>query len=240
MAELGMKVSDMNLNWQTYPDSQAVAEGLADTVADKLRDAVSNRGEAFMAVSGGTTPKKFFAALSQRKLDWSKVTVTLVDERFVHEASDRSNAALVRANLLQNEAASARFIGLYHEAADATAAAGQASAELSAQKWPLDVAILGMGTDGHTASFFPDAANLSTLIDPAHDAIVEAVDTVVGGEPRLTLPLLRLIEAGFVALHIEGSEKRRVLEEATLPDSIHPIRAVLVNAREPVPVYWAA
>ncbi|TWG61708.1 6-phosphogluconolactonase [Aminobacter sp. J44] len=229
----------MQVNWQTYPDSAALAEALASTVAAKLGEAIATRGSAFIAVSGGSTPKKFFAALSRKPLDWAKVTVTLVDERFVDEASDRSNASLVRNNLLQNEAAAARFIGLYHNARDANSAAHQASEDLVVQNWPLDVAILGMGTDGHTASFFPDAPNLATLLDPARPTLVEAVDTVAGGEPRLTLPLARLIDAGFVALHIEGEEKRSVLDAAMQPGSELPVSAVLRHAREPLPVYWA-
>jgi 6-phosphogluconolactonase len=226
-------------DWRTFSSSQALAEGLAETVAARLSEAIAKRGEAFIAVSGGSTPKKFFAALSRKTLDWSKVTVTLVDERFVEESSERSNASLVRHLLLVNEAASARFLGLYRDANDADDAAKAASKDLATEHWPLDVVILGMGTDGHTASFFPDAQNLQELLDPARQTRVEAVDTIAGGEPRLTMPLGRLIEAGFVALHIEGEEKRSVLEQAMQPGATFPISSVFIHAREPVPVYWA-
>lgn len=127
---------------------------LARSVASTLGEAIAARGTAFIAVSGGTTPAGFFRALSQEPLDWGKVIVTLVDERFVPENSDRSNAALVRANLLQNRAAEARFVGLYQPAATVEEAATQASEALKPLPWPLDVAALGMGLDGHTASFF--------------------------------------------------------------------------------------
>src|SRR5690606_18200431 len=103
---------------------------------------------------------------------------------------------------------------LFHEAATVEEAARRATVALAAQPWPLDAAVLGMGTDGHTASFFPDAGSLAALTDPASDGLVLPVHAQSAGEPRLTLPLARLLEAGFLALHIEGEKKREVLDRA--------------------------
>ena len=86
--------------WNAFSTREDLAGALAKRVADVLRKAVATRGTGFLAVSGGSTPAKFFAALSRQELDWSKVTVTLIDERLVPDTSPRSNAALVRANLL--------------------------------------------------------------------------------------------------------------------------------------------
>ena len=177
--------------WRAFQSPEALADALADQITDLLSEALATRGLAFLAVSGGSTPKRLFAALSSRKLDWSKVIVTLIDERFVPETSDRSNASLVRDKLLVNEAAAARFVGLYRDADDVDAAAIQAGKDLSALPWPLDVAILGMGADGHTASFFPDADDLPQLLDPARPELVMPVHADSAGEPRLTLPIGR-------------------------------------------------
>lgn len=103
----------------TFENGAALAEGLADAVAKALSDAIAARGIATLVVSGGSTPKAFFQALSTRALDWPKVVVTLVDERFVPPESDRSNHKLVTDNLLRNAASAARFLPLYHAAADA-------------------------------------------------------------------------------------------------------------------------
>ena len=228
-----------NADWHVFSSPDALAETLAETVATVLGEAIAARGQAVLAVSGGSTPGRFFAALSRKKLNWNKVIVTLVDERFVPESSARSNAALVKQALLVDAAQQARFISLYHDTATVEAAATRADTDLAGLPWPLDVAILGMGTDGHTASFFADAANLDELLDPARKTLVEPVHTKDGGEPRLTLPLGRLLEARFVALHIEGEEKRRVLEDALRPGATLPIGAVFRHALNPVPVYWA-
>jgi len=225
-------------DWRVFASSDALAEALADDVARALGAAIDRRGQAFLAVSGGTTPKLFFRALSRQKLDWEKVTVIPVDERFVPETSPRSNAALIRNSLLTDEAAAARFVPLFHAAETVEDAATRAAAALASLPWPLDVAILGMGTDGHTASFFPDAANLPALTDPARGGFVLPVHAPSAGEPRLTLPLARLMEAGLLALHIEGKDKRRVLEAALEPGADKPISAVFAHARKPVPVYW--
>jgi len=225
-------------DWRVFPSPEALAEALAGDVARALGAAVARRGHALLAVSGGTTPKLFFRALSRQALDWAKVTAVPVDERFVPESSARSNGALIRHSLLTDRAKDARFAPLFHEAETVEAAARSANAALSALPWPLDAAILGMGTDGHTASFFPDAGALAALTDPASEGLVLPANAPSAGEPRLTLPLARLLEAGFLALHIEGEEKRKVLEAALEPGGERPVSAVFAHADKPVPVYW--
>ncbi|SFT99905.1 6-phosphogluconolactonase [Mesorhizobium sp. YR577] len=226
-------------NWHEFASSETLALALSGTVAKVLSDAIAANGKATLAVSGGTTPGLFFRTLSREKLDWAKVTVTLIDERFVPADSPRSNAGLVAANLLQNDAAAANFVGLYSEAGNVQSAAQRANDSIARSALPLDAAILGMGGDGHTASFFPDAGNLTALLDPASKSNVLPVHAASGIEPRLTLSLPRIAEAGFIALHIEGAEKRRVLEAAFGTEEHLPVRAVFDHARTPVQVFWA-
>ena len=233
------QLSEVSYGWNGFADRQDLATALAGEIADRLTRAVSERGTALLAVSGGTTPAKLFAALSTAPIAWDRVTVTLVDERFVPPSSPRSNAGLVAANLLQNKAATARFVPLYHEAASIEDAAAADSEALRSLSWPLDVVILGMGGDGHTASFFPDAGNLEELLDPASRRIVLPVHAASGGEPRLTLSMARIVAAGFVALHIEGEDKRTAFNGAMGPGAKKPIRSVLEAAPRRIEVFWA-
>src|SRR5690606_1858036 len=138
-------------DWRIFPSREALAEALAEDVAGALRAALGHRAVASLAVSGGTTPGRFFDALSRKQLDWANVVVTLVDERFVPPSSDRSNERLVRERLLRNEARLARFMPLYSNAASVEAAAGQADAGLALFGRVPDAVVLGMGLDGHTA-----------------------------------------------------------------------------------------
>ena len=225
--------------WNEFGTRDELAADLAAKVADTLKAAIIRRGEAFLAVSGGTTPARFFAALSKQVLDWSKVTVTLVDERFVPESSSRSNAALAKVSLLQNEAAAANFAPLFHEAASVEQGANLADSELRSLPWPLDATILGMGADGHTASFFPDAQGLDALLDPTSSRLVMPVHSESAGETRLTLTLPALIGAGLVVVHIEGAEKRSVIEAALTAEKALPIRTVLDRAPRAAEIYWA-
>ncbi|TGQ66193.1 6-phosphogluconolactonase [Mesorhizobium sp. M00.F.Ca.ET.186.01.1.1] len=233
------QLSSASYNWNAFPGRPELAAALAARVAERLTRAIAERGTALLAVSGGTTPAKFFAALSAMPIAWDKVVVTLVDERFVPASSPRSNAGLVAANLLQNAAASGRFVPLYHEAVSIEAAAASDNAALQSLPWPLDVVVLGMGLDGHTASFFPDADELPKLLDPSCDRIIMPVHAASAGEPRLTLTMARIIDAGLLALHIEGEDKRTAFDGAMGAGPRKPIRAVLDASPRPVEVFWA-
>jgi len=205
---------------------EALAETLARDVADELLRAIEAKGRATLAVSGGTTPKLFFEKLSEIDIPWSRVSVTLVDERQVPETSERSNARLVREHLLRHRAAAAKFIPL----------AGNPDAE----KVPaFDVAVLGMGSDGHTASFFPGGDRLSEALDADSGKRLIEMTAPGAGEPRLTFTLPVLEQAGRLALHIEGDEKKQVLKKALSegPAEDMPVRAVLRSAA-PVTLYW--
>lgn len=203
-----------------------LAGQLARDVAEELHRAIEAKGKATLAVSGGTTPKLFFEKLSKENIPWPRVTVTLVDERQVPETSDRSNARLVREHLLKNKAAAASFVPLFNNA--------------DAEKMsPFDVAILGMGSDGHTASFFPGADRLAEALDGQSDKRLIAITAPGAGEPRLTFTLPVIEKAGRLALHIEGADKKAVLDKALAdgPAEEMPVRAVLRSAT-PVTLYW--
>ena len=232
-------MTTVSVTFREFASRQSLAESLAEQVAATLADAIAARGRALIAVSGGTTPVLFFRALSRAGLDWSRVTVTLVDERFVEPSSERSNEGLVRRTLLQGPAAAARFVPLYRTAPDAPDAFRETADELSGLEWPLDIAVLGMGGDGHTASFFPDAPNLGDLLDPDGGGDLKYVTSPSAVETRLTLSLARLAAARFIALHIEGEAKRKVLASVLEGEKL-PVRAVLEQARRPVEVFWAA
>lgn len=224
-----------------WPDAATLAQKLAARIAAKLAQHIALEGEAFLAVSGGQTPVRMFQALAATELDWSKVTLTLVDERWVDETSPRSNAALVKRHLLVGKAAAARFLPLY--STDHEPEAGWLAAELRLRMAPkrLTIAVLGMGEDGHTASFFPGGDRLDAALDPASKRLTEIMRAPGAGEPRITLTLATLLKSESIALHIEGAAKQLVLERALEegPVTELPVRAILRQTRVPLEIHWA-
>lgn len=230
-----------NWTWHEFATPGELAEALAARIGGELREAVAERGTSLLALSGGKTPEQFLQGLSEQSLPWEKVTVILVDERFVKPSSNRSNEKLIGANLLRGEAAQAKFVGMFSPAPTVEEAADAADRRLRHLPFPVDVAVLGMGLDGHTASFFPEAENLGGLLDPSSEQLVMPVHAASAGEPRLTLSLASLVESGFLALHIEGNAKRDLLRSAIRQpfDDAPPVLSVISHATHPVQIYWA-
>ncbi len=230
----------MPIDFQEFASRDELAESLATGVGQVLQAAIDAKGRASLAVSGGSTPKGFFARLSRIDLDWSRVTVTLVDERWVGPESERSNARLVAENLLQDKAASANFIPLFVPDNSVEASIPGTERSLKENALPLDVCILGMGSDGHTASFFPGGSHLATATDTGTHSILSPMQAEGAGEQRITLTLPPILAADYLALHIEGKEKKSVLQNALHEGDPHalPIRHVLRNTGK-LTVYWA-
>jgi 6-phosphogluconolactonase len=231
----------MAATMHAFADAAELARNLADKVAASLSTAITTRGTAVITVSGGSTPRAFFQELSTRDIDWSKVTITLVDERFVPADNERSNHLLVASNLLRNKAKAAKFQPLYQAAGSVEEAAALATAATQAIGNPFDVAILGMGGDGHTASFFPGGSNLKVALDPTTPRGIITMEAEGAGEPRLTFTFSSLQDAGLLVLHIEGEGKKDVLTKAegAGDEADMPIRAILRRATSPVDIYWA-
>ncbi len=220
-------------------DPQAAAQRLADRVAGQLRAALASVGRASMAVSGGSTPAPFFEALRTRDLPWERVDITLADERWVPETDPASNAGLVRASLMKGRAAAANFVPLWHEAPSMIAGQALSEEALSVMQWPLDVLVLGMGNDGHTASLFPDAPELPVALAPDTVGRTVILRPPSQARERLSLTYRTLRAARFTALHLKGEDKLVTLEKALsdLADvQTMPIRGFL---RPGLEVIWS-
>lgn len=228
----------MGFDHRHFANGEDLAAALAKAVAADLVAGISVHGAASMVVSGGTTPKRFFALLSQADLDWSRVAVTLADERWVDENNARSNAALVRRTLLQNRAAAARFVALIGgRDENGPEALTAASAGISAMPHPFDAVVLGMGADGHTASLFPGSEQLHEALASVGPLI--ALTAPGAAEPRVTLTLPALLDARRLYLHIEGPEKAKTLSLARKAGPVEavPVRAVLRQTSVPLAIY---
>ncbi|MGV6806733.1 MAG: 6-phosphogluconolactonase [bacterium] len=229
-----------HFDWRQFETPAALDESLADDVATALTSAIADRGKAVLVVSGGSTPLNFFQVLSQKTLPWEKVIVTLADERWVDPAHPDSNERLVRERLLINAAGAATFLPLKTSHDDGVGAEAELDSRLS-ELGTFDIVILGMGGDGHTASLFPEAPQLSQAMDMTSSRQCIAVDPVTAPHQRMSLTLPRLLNSRKVIVHVVGVEKKSVLETAIAETgSIKlPIASITGQNRVPTTVYWS-
>lgn len=223
----------------SFSNREILVKDLAEKIMSSLSQAIEDKGYATLVVSGGSTPKALFQKLSQVDFEWEKVRVTLVDERWVDASSDLSNEKLVRDNLLINYAKSARFYHLKTDGKYAKDSVAALSVTLEKLSHELDVVILGMGLDGHTASFFPHSNELDFALST--DDLVCATTADVDPKERITLTRSYLLGTRNLILHIEGEKKKDVFLQAARSDDVRsmPIISMMQQELPLLEVYYA-
>ena len=175
-----------------------------ELITKNLSSSINKYQNASIAVPGGTSPIKIFNELSKQKLDWSKVQITLVDDRLVDPDNDHSNQKLINDYLLKNEAKKSKFIPL-----NKNLNKGENF------KFPLDVCLLGIGNDGHFASLFPNMINNTNMLNPKSKSSIDEVKA--NGNPfvpRISMNLPLILSSNLIILLIKGKLKQEVLREA--------------------------
>jgi 6-phosphogluconolactonase len=232
------------IEWWEFASQAELAEQVAGDIGFVIESAIGAHGGARLALAGGPKRDHIYAALVKQKLDWAKVTVLPTDDRLVGHDEEIS---MVRQLGVHFAPVGANIVPLVDEAAlDNYREAGRLADErLKMIDWPLDLVLLGMAEDGHTASIFPGpdfdrAVNgpkerraIGVRPDPMPDfAAVERVS--------LTAPALASARAVMIA--IAGPAKRELLERAIRegPLSSLPIGRVLAAIEAPVDIFWSA
>lgn len=232
----------VDIRW--FDDNASLAPALAAAVAADLRAVLQTEPQATLAVSGGRSPVPVFEALRDEDLDWARVVVTLVDERWVPETDPASNAALVKTHLLQGRAAVARFVPLYTGNASAEDAEAILAATFETLPLPFAALILGMGDDGHTASLFPASPNLDAGLalggSVADTPPCLAQVGAVAPTERMSMTLPWILHARRVYLQFGGANKAEVFTAALAePNGQYPVSFVLTQTQTPVVVFAA-
>ena len=175
-----------------------------ELITKNLSSSINKYQNASIAVPGGTSPIKIFNELSKQKLDWSKVQITLVDDRLVDPDNDHSNQKLINDYLLKNDAKKSKFFPL-----------NKNLIKDDNFKIPLDVCLLGIGNDGHFASLFPNMINNTNMLDPKSMSSIDEVKA--NGNPfvpRISMNLPLILSSNLIILLIKGKLKQEVLREA--------------------------
>ncbi len=225
-----------------FPSRDDLDSALANTVSNILAEAIKNKDRASIAVSGGSTPKGFFKILSRSQIDWSKVTITLADERWVALDSQESNTRLVHEHLLKNNAASAKFFQLKKADTLDTETLENLTLAAKSNLLPLDVLILGMGEDGHTASLFPCSEQIAQGLDETNTDVLLNVEPKTALHRRISFSFASLRTSKNIFLHLCGDNKKTTFNKALNGDDKFemPIRAFLKHPSLKTQVYWSA
>jgi 6-phosphogluconolactonase len=232
---------NFNVELKRFSSAQALQTQVASDIGAQLTRAIADRGETALLVSGGHSPARLFEQLRKQALDWSRVSIALVDERWVEPTEAGSNERMVREALLREGAAAARFFGLKNPAPSPELGAAAAWKALAPMPRPVDVTVLGMGDDGHTASLFAGSPNLKTALDPKAPEGYIGMYSPTAPHARLSLNLSALLNSRRVLIFLLGETKWRTYNAACAPGPVEemPVRAVLRQERVPVEVVWA-
>ncbi len=222
-------------------DREQLDRSLADYVLIALREDIAKNGEASLLVSGGSTPQNLFKILSRSDIDWSKVNISLVDERFVPAQHADRNEKMVRELLLINKAAAANFFSLVLDENNAVNNLNLVREQMKELQRPFTVVILGMGEDGHTASLFPDAPQLDVGMDLKGEDDLIVTKPKVANHERITFTRPALLHTRHLALHCFGEKKKEILEEVNGMNDYHtyPIEGFIHQDRVDIKLYWS-
>ena len=205
---------------------------LTEVITRKLSETIARKGIARIAFPGGRSAIDLMSKLSNALIDWSSVRVTLVDERVVDESSDASNARLVKSTVCVNRASDATFEPML-VGDDAASSVDQ----LNQRECPIDIAILGMGDDGHFASLFPNEIAVPGL-DDGHAGFVATSAIGSPTVPRISMTLKHILSAQLVVLLVSSKAKEaKVMAGLRSIDAKNPI-SYLLASDDPIIVEW--
>jgi len=231
------------IEWWEYDEAAEMAAAVAGDIAFIIESALDARGGAVIALAGGNTPLPIYEKLSQTKLDWKRVTIIPGDERMVALGDKLSNVTALAKTFLPK---GARVMPIVPNAtADYKAAGRSADALMQDLHWPLDLCLLGMGGDGHTASIFPGPDYEEAISGPVERRALGVMPEPLPAEApvaRVTLSRAAIITSRALIIAITGDKKKKVLEQAIEqgPLSAYPIGRVLADVELPVDIHWSA
>lgn len=205
---------------------------ISSVITRALTETIARQGTVRIAFPGGRSAVGLMSELSNASINWSSVHVTLVDERAVDESSDASNAALVKSTLCVKHASEATFESLF-----VSENAEQSADYLNRYQCPLDIAVLGMGEDGHFASLFPSEIAVPGL-DDGRTGFVATSAIGSPSVPRISMTLNQIVSAELIVLLVSSvAKKDKVMDGLESVSPMNPV-SYLFASSHPILVVW--
>ncbi|WP_233704092.1 6-phosphogluconolactonase [Helicobacter mesocricetorum] len=182
---------------------------LITAILELINKLLLDKDRVHLAFSGGKSPIAFLEMLSKQECNWKRCNVSLVDERIVDLSSEESNARLIKTYFLQNSAKNSHFTPFFE---DLNLSLEALVENANACYHQPDIAILGMGLDGHTASLFAEADEFQMALETACNIVL--INPKNAPYKRLSMSLSALKKCKKLFLCIATEEKYLVFNEA--------------------------
>lgn len=195
-----------------------------------------------IGLAGGSTPMAAYAKFATMPLPWSRIALTLIDERFVPVSDTQSNEKNIAAAFSAVKPQLAGWHGLMHDLMPIQQVTALSNQEIQDMHRSLDIAVIGMGGDGHIASLFVESADYEQAIDVECDAAVVPIRFSASESKmdRISFSLAELLKAKKILICIAGDEKRRVLENSLDGSrSDYAVAQLLKHYSLPIDIFWS-
>lgn len=178
-----------------------------------ISDAIKKYGDARFLLSGGSTPMNLYSLLSEETIEWEKVKIGLVDERFVPIENLFNNETQIKNNLLKNSAKFATIFGMVYNYENEMLNLKMVNQQYKTFFERIDFTILGMGEDGHTASLFPGDKESEELMNTSNMGVFSTKSPSFPYN-RITCSKELIAKSNYIALFINGETKFNVLKNS--------------------------
>ncbi len=228
--------------WHELSAPSELAAALSQAMLSHAVQDLSEQPTVLIGLAGGSTPMVAYAQFAQTPLPWPRIALTLIDERFVPIRDPQSNENNIASAFSAIKPQLAGWHGLMHESVPIEQAATQANQEIQSLQQPMDMVVIGMGSDGHIASLFIESADYQHAMDlQCSEAVLpirfDAQDAKVD---RISFSLAELLRAKKILICITGEDKRRVLEQSldgSRPD--YAVAQLLKHTTRSVEIFWS-
>ena len=198
---------------KTFENKKNLESSLLLKISICISDAIKKYGDARFLLSGGSTPMNLYSLLSEETIEWEKVKIGLVDERFVPIENLFNNETQIKNNLLKNSAKFATIFGMVYNYENEILNLKMVNQQYKTFFERIDFTILGMGEDGHTASLFPGDKESEELMNTSNIGIFSTKSPSFPYN-RITCSKELIAKSNYIALFINGKTKFNVLKNS--------------------------
>ena len=220
---------------KTFENKKDLESTLLLKISICISDAIKKYGDARFLLSGGSTPMNLYSLLSEETIEWEKVKIGLVDERFVPIENLFNNETQIKNNLLKNSAKFATIFGMVYNYENEMLNLKMVNQQYKTFFERIDFTILGMGEDGHTASLFPGDKESEELMNTSNIGIFSTKSPSFPYN-RITCSKELIAKSNYIALFINGETKFNVLKNSI--ETQVPISYFVKNSKN-IEIYYS-